>query len=147
MCKIVHSWVGILRTAAHPRQVAMCKIPHFHRPGMDKSCAMLHTVGMDDLREQKRRAVATMLKRSRGYSLLTQQELADKISVSRRSVAAWESGEHEPPLSVAIDWLRACNRPIDGLIDLTKCAPWELNPQPAGSDAAAEQLTLLLLAA
>jgi hypothetical protein len=34
-----------------------------------------------------------------------------------------------------------------GMIDLTECAPWELNPQPADSHAAAGQLSLLESAA
>lgn len=67
---------------------------------------------------------------------MTQRELAERMSVSRRSVAAWESGETEPPFTAVLDWLRVCNRPLSEFV--SACAPWELNPEPAESDAAAQ---------
>jgi transcriptional regulator with XRE-family HTH domain len=98
-----------------------------------------HCVRMER-RIETRRAVAQMLKRARGYSLMTQQQLADKLCVSRRSVAAWESGEHEPPFTAVLDWLHACNRPVSEFVKA--CAPWELNPEPAEYHADAAQGSL-----
>lgn len=59
-----------------------------------------------------------MLKRARGYSLMTQQELAERLGRSKRSVASWEAGDHDQPVTVVLDWLRLCNRPLDELKDV-----------------------------
>lgn len=40
--------------------------------------------------------VGTLIQRARHRKGLTQQELADALSVSRDSVAKWESGAHFP---------------------------------------------------
>lgn len=47
MCKIVHSWVGILRTTTRRSQAL--NVQHFTFPGqpLDNRCAMLHTCHRD----------------------------------------------------------------------------------------------------
>lgn len=80
-------------------------------------------------RTQNRDALADVLRRARGFSLKNQDELALALGVSKRSVAAYEAGDTEPPATVVLEWLRVCGRPLDDLS--TACAPWDLNPEPA----------------
>jgi transcriptional regulator with XRE-family HTH domain len=82
---------------------------------VDKRRVMLHTQRMNHTRSSKVEALADLLKRTRRGALLSQQDIADQLAISRRSVSAYESGETEPPATVVLDWLAACGRPIDDL--------------------------------
>lgn len=45
----------------------------------------------------------------RGYreaNQLTQQEVADRLGVTRQTVAAWESGEHRPTVEALVSLAR-----------------------------------------
>ena len=66
-------------------------------------------------RMQRRQSLAQVLRRARGFSLLTQDELADQLGISRRSVAGYEAGDTEPPAVIVLEWLRVCGRPLDDL--------------------------------
>lgn len=44
---------------------------------------------------------------------MTQQDLADKIGVSRQTVNAIEGGKYSPSLEVAFQIARVFNRPLD----------------------------------
>lgn len=74
------------------------------------------------------------LRRARGFADLTQQEIADRLQISLRSVQLYEHGDVDPPFGVVPRWLMACERPRADLIDLVDelCAPRDLNPEPAG---------------
>lgn len=87
-------------------------------------------------RTEMRAELSTMLRRARGYALMTQQQLADAIGISRRAVAGYEADENEPPITVVLAWLAACDRPVSDLVTL--CAPWDLNPEPADYWSVAE---------
>jgi len=47
------------------------------------------------------------LRKRRKSWMLTQQQLADLLGVSLRTVAAWELGENAPPLmlSIVLEWM------------------------------------------
>lgn len=66
---------------------------------------------------QRRKGLAHVLRRARGFSLLSQDELARALGISRRSVAGYEAGETEAPAVVVLEWLRVCGRPLDDLAE------------------------------
>lgn len=59
------------------------------------------------------------LRRQRG---LTQEELARRVRVSVRAVAAWESGDASPRQRNARALARALGVPVESIIDLTSPA-------------------------
>lgn len=73
-----------------------------------------------------RTELAKLLRSARGYGVLTQQQLALRIGVSRRAVASYEGAEVEPPIGVVLLWLRVCRRPISDLEKLAEVADIEL---------------------
>ena len=54
------------------------------------------------------------LRAERGW---TQQDLAERIGVSRQTVNAIETGKYDPSLPVAFRLARLFERPIEGLFD------------------------------
>lgn len=48
-------------------------------------------------------------------SEMTQQELADKVGVSRQTINAIEGGKYSPSLEVAFEIARAFNKPLDSV--------------------------------
>ena len=96
----------------------MRNFSHIHRDSacpVDIQCAALHNRCMERARERTRANVAQTLKRARGYALLTQDQLARELGVSRRAIAAYEADENEPPAGVVLEWLAACGRPVADL--------------------------------
>lgn len=69
-----------------------------------------------------------LARRTRRYQDLTQEQLAERIGVSRDALAGWEQGEHEPTLSNAIAWARALGLPLSKLLT-------DDEPEPAGERA------------
>ena len=54
-----------------------------------------------------------------GHAEMTQQELADRIGVSRQTVNAIEGGKYFPSLEVAFRVARVFNKPLE---DVFQCA-------------------------
>jgi putative transcriptional regulator len=54
------------------------------------------------------------LRAERGW---TQQDLAERLGVSRQTVNAIETGKYDPSLPVAFRLARLFERPIEGLFD------------------------------
>lgn len=54
------------------------------------------------------------LRAERGW---TQQDLADRIGVSRQTVNAIETGKYDPSLPVALRLARLFGRPVEALFD------------------------------
>ena len=67
-----------------------------------------------------------LLRRSRG---LTQEALADKLSVSRQAVAKWEAGQAFPDISNLIAISNLFNVTVDYLVREQHC---EVSPAPVG---------------
>lgn len=51
---------------------------------------------------------------------MTQQELAERVGVSRQTVNAIEGGKYSPSLEVAFEIARALGRPLE---DVFQCVP------------------------
>ncbi|WP_347707746.1 MULTISPECIES: helix-turn-helix transcriptional regulator [Clostridium] len=56
------------------------------------------------------------LKRLRKIYQYTQEQLAEKINVSRQSIAKWESGESAPDIASCIELAKLYNVTIDNLV-------------------------------
>lgn len=50
--------------------------------------------------------------------MYTQGDLARRLGISRRAVAGYELDENEPPMTVVLTWLKACDRPLSDLDDI-----------------------------
>lgn len=68
--------------------------------------------------EPDRPPLALLLRRARRHADLTQPELADRLGISKRSVAGYETGETAPPATIVARWLHVCGRPMDDLLVL-----------------------------
>ncbi len=55
-----------------------------------------------------------------GHREMTQQQLADRVGVSRQTVNAIEGGKYSPSLEVAFRLARVFERPLD---DVFQCVP------------------------
>lgn len=66
-----------------------------------------------DLRAQ----VGEGLKRARGYSLLSQAELARKVHISRRALIDYESGEKAAPITTVIRISSVTNVPVERILE------------------------------
>lgn len=75
------------------------------------------------------------IKRARKAKGLTQEELADRVDVSRSAVARWELGEIEPSLSHMILVAKALETSLDVLVGIRGSgnAP-EAGALPSASD-------------
>jgi len=51
---------------------------------------------------------------------MTQQQLAEKVGVSRQTIIAIESGRYSPSLEVALKIARAFDQPADAVFALTE---------------------------
>jgi transcriptional regulator with XRE-family HTH domain len=121
-----------MRDVAHPGFAAstlsahfLSRISHFHN-GLWTNRAQCCTLATMLERSEMRRELALVLRRARGFAILTQQQLAEAIGISRRAVAGYEAGENEPPGTVVLAWLRACGRPLSDLDGVTDVEPEEL---------------------
>lgn len=56
--------------------------------------------------------VSKMLSDARYASGLSQEQMAAALSVSRKTIANWESGESFPSFPKVIEWFDACDEPI-----------------------------------
>ena len=65
-----------------------------------------------------RQRFARRLKKARQDNQLTQQELADKLKISRRALAGYELAEREPPISVVVQMSQVCNVTTDWLFGI-----------------------------
>lgn len=59
--------------------------------------------------------VTNVIRELRGDAGMTQQELADRLGVSRQTVIAIEQGRYSPSLEVAFQIARALGRPLDAV--------------------------------
>lgn len=83
------------------------------------------------VRLRRRAALAHVLKRARGFSLLSQSDLAARLGVSTRTIAGYEAGETDQSATIVLEWLRVCGRPLDDL-----SAAWsELGDDEASSQS------------
>ena len=62
------------------------------------------------------------LRRARKAAGLTQQQLADRLHVTRQSVSSWELGRTEPDLQTLTELARFWGKPEDRLIRACKNA-------------------------
>jgi len=76
---------------------------------------------------------------------LTQQELADKLFVSRHLVSKWEQGLRRPDLKTAELIAEALNVPPDSIISREECIFGELQAiVPKGTELEGERLSALI---
>ncbi|HYE09091.1 MAG TPA: helix-turn-helix domain-containing protein [Patescibacteria group bacterium] len=61
--------------------------------------------------------ISTNLKKLRNMRRYTQEEIADKIGVSRQAVAKWENGETVPDINNCIALAQLYGVTLDGLIN------------------------------
>ena len=66
------------------------------------------------------RIFAERLKRARKESGLTQNELADKLSMKRSTLAAYETGRNDPPILLILRLSKVLNRSADFFLGLTE---------------------------
>lgn len=69
------------------------------------------------------------LVRARRLAGMTQQDMADGLHVSRRTVAGWEAGDHEPRFGAVVAWADLCQAPLEYLVDAARednaaCGLW-----------------------
>ena len=57
------------------------------------------------------------IKRLRTDKRMTQQELADRINVSSKTISKWESGRGLPEVSILIPLSRALDVTVDYILD------------------------------
>lgn len=69
------------------------------------------------------------LKKLRKSIKLTQEDVAERLNVSRQSVAKWESGESLPDIDNCILLAKLYNVSLD---DLVKCAKYDDSSAPKG---------------
>ena len=62
--------------------------------------------------------VKNRIKEFRGERGWTQQELAEKVGVSRQSINSIERERYEPSLSLALEFARVFGRPTDDIFKL-----------------------------
>lgn len=67
----------------------------------------------------------------RKYNKLTQEELAEKIGVSRQAIAKWESGDTLPDLERSCQIANFFNVSLDELVNFNSCAVG-IAPPPKG---------------
>lgn len=60
--------------------------------------------------------ISENLKRLRKIYQYTQEQVAEKINVSRQSIAKWESGESAPDIASCIELAKLYNVTIDNLV-------------------------------
>ena len=76
---------------------------------------------------------------------LTQQELADKLFVSRHLVSKWEQGSRRPDLKTAWQIADALKVPRDSMISREECVFGELQAiVPKGTELKPERLSALI---
>ena len=76
---------------------------------------------------------------------LTQQELADKLFVSRHLVSKWEQGLRRPDLETAAKIADALSVPPDSILSREECSFRELQACiPKGADIPRERLSALV---
>ena len=61
--------------------------------------------------------ISRNLKSLRKKNQYTQEEIAEKINVSRQSVAKWENGESNPDIESCIKLAHLCNVKLDDLVN------------------------------
>lgn len=64
--------------------------------------------------------ISTNLKRLRKNHQYTQEDVAEKINVSRQSVAKWENGESTPDIDSCVKLAKLYNVKIDDLVNHSK---------------------------
>ena len=76
---------------------------------------------------------------------LTQQELAEKLFVSRDLVAKWEQGRRRPDHGMIVSIEKALNAKPDSIISREECSFRELRScLPKGAEIPAERLSALI---
>ena len=58
---------------------------------------------------------------------LTQEELAEKLNVSRQTVSKWETNEALPEMDKALELCRIFNCSLDNLFKVIKCPFHKVN--------------------
>lgn len=74
---------------------------------------------------------AQRMRAARETTGLTQEEFAEEIGVSRRTVARWEREEGPAPKSVTLLVQMRTRVPVEWLVS-GKYTPRDLNPEPTG---------------
>ena len=70
------------------------------------------------------------LKRLRSYNKLTQEDVAEKLNVSRQSIAKWENGETMPDLNKCKELAELYDISLDDLVNiLTNNKTGDINPK------------------
>lgn len=72
----------------------------------------------DAIKHFYRRRFAARLKQARQDKQLTQQELAEKLKISQRTLAGYELAEREPPISTLVQLSQICNVTTDWLFGI-----------------------------
>lgn len=67
--------------------------------------------------------LADRLRKAREYAGLDQQEMADRIGISRRSVVNYEGGKHAPGRPVLLSMALATGVPLAWLMDGSTTGP------------------------
>ena len=67
--------------------------------------------------ETLKRTLAERLEKARRIKGWNQQELADRLSRSKRSIVRYENGEAMPTLPLLIKWAAVCEVPVTWLVD------------------------------
>jgi len=57
-----------------------------------------------------------LAKRRRGYLLMSQPQLAEKIGVALQTLSLWELGKQQPQLRHAVAWAQALDIPLTDLV-------------------------------
>lgn len=62
------------------------------------------------------------MKAARVNAGLTQEDLANKLRVSKQTIVSWESGKTSPTVEKARQYCEACNAPYDAISFLRSSA-------------------------
>ncbi|MFM9957807.1 MAG: helix-turn-helix transcriptional regulator [Phycisphaerales bacterium] len=81
---------------------------------------------------QPRFVVTNRIRRLRfDHGEMTQQQLADRVGVSRQTINAIEGGKYSPSLEVAFEIARAFGTPLEQVFQFDPAQP--LPPEPAAT--------------
>ncbi len=87
------------------------------------------------------------IERARAAANMTQQELADKLFVSRELVSKWENGTRRPDYNTFIRIAEALSIPIESIIEEEKCTLPDLEGCiPPGQDPTTDELAAYISA-
>ncbi|MCB1163740.1 MAG: helix-turn-helix transcriptional regulator [Candidatus Krumholzibacteriia bacterium] len=69
------------------------------------------------------KGITVHLKRHRQAAELTQQELADRVGVTRQTIISIERGRYRPSIELALELARVFRLPVESLFSLEEGAP------------------------